>query len=386
MSIPLKYSLRSLWVRRIGAAMTVLGIGLTVAIVVTMMALVSGLDATFIETGEENQLIVIRKGSQNEVSSYFDRDLFQTVRFLPGVARTEEGEPMAAGELLVVINHRRITGEFSNINLRGVSERSRSLRPQLTITEGRFFRPGVREIVVSRSLSRRFENLALGSRIRIARSDWTVVGIFEAGGTAYDAEIWAAYSEVALDWDRPFYSSILLRARDIRAASGIQRRIAADKRIQLQAIDEKEYFRGQTIASIGIKALGAFVAVVMGVGSCFAAMNMMYGAVMSRAPEIGTLRVLGFRRRSILASFMVESTVLGVAGGVVGCLMALPVHGISTGTVNLSAFSEILFNFRITPQILLWGMTYAAGVGLLGGFFPARRAARIVLLEALRQQ
>lgn len=385
MKIPLRYNLRSLWVRRVGTLMTALGIGLTVAIVITMMALVNGLDATFVETGHESQLIVLRKGSFTETNSYLNRDLFEIVRFLPGVARNSADEPLAAGEITVVINHPRLTGESSNVLVRGTSEMGFALRPEVEIVQGRKFQKGLRELVASRSLAERFRDMQLGKEIQIARSRWKIVGIFDAGGTAYDSELWGDYDEIAGDWDRPIYSSILLRAEDGESLQRIRERVEDDNRIQLEGIEQKRYFEQQTVTSLGIKGLGFFIALVMGIGSAFAAMNMMYGAVMSRSQEIATLRALGFRRRSVLASFLAESFVLSLLGGILGCLMALPLHGISTGTANWMTFSEVLFNFRITPGILLWGVLFAVMVGSLGGFLPAVRAARIRLIDVLRQ-
>jgi putative ABC transport system permease protein len=384
MKIPLKYNIGSLWVRRVGTLMTALGIGLTVAVVVTMMALVNGLDSTFVETGHENHLVIIRDGSLNEINSYFNRDLLGTIRLLPGLRLDSNNEPMASGEILVVISHPRITGESSNVMVRGVQPMGLRLRPEAKLVQGEWFRRGLREIVVSEPLSRRFRDMRLGDTFHMSRSDWKVVGVFNAGGTAYDSEVWTDAEDVAQDWDRPVFSSLLVEAVDAATAKDITHRIADDRRIHLQAVSQKEYFRGQTVSSIGIKALGVFIAVIMGIGSCFAAMNMMYAAVMSRIKEVGTLRALGFSSWSIWSSFLVESTLLALLGGILGCLMALPLHGLSTGTANFATFTEILFNFRITPQILLQGMIFAAIVGILGGGLPARRAARIKLIDALR--
>jgi putative ABC transport system permease protein len=384
MRIPLKYNLRSLLVRWVSTLMTAIGIGLTVAIFIIMMALVNGLDSTFVQTGHDHHFIIIRQGSQNEVNSYFDRNLFDTVRLLDGIAQDESGQPLAAGEIAVIINHPRLTGEPSNVMVRGTSEVGFALRPEVQLTSGRKFRRGLRELIVSESLSRRFQDFQLGGTIHIGRSDWKVVGLFRAAGTAYDSEAWADYEDVAQEWDRPIYSAIVVKAADGNAAAELKKRVEDDRRIHLQAIDQKTYFKEQTVSSIGLKALGVFIAVIMGVGSCFAAMNMMYAAVMGRMKEVGTLRALGFPRRSILTSFLVESIILAVGGGLLGCLMALPLHGMSTGTANFMTFSEILFNFRITPDILLKGLLFSAVVGLLGGILPARRAARIRLVEVLR--
>ncbi len=365
--------------------MTVFGIGFTVSIVITMMALVKGLESTFVETGHENHLIVVRQGSVNEINSYFVREMLQNIRFLPGITKGAGGEPLVCGETVVIINHPRIGGKTSNLLVRGTSEIGFLLRPEVRIVEGRTFRHGLREIIASLALSRRFENLALGSTIHFARSDWKVVGIFDAGGTTYDSEVWADYSEISEEWERPIYSSLLLQADSPAAAAEITKRIADDRRINLQAVPQRKYYADQTSSSIGIRALGFLIAIVMGIGASFAAMNMMYGAVMSRSREVGTLRALGFRSRSILASFLLESVILGLLGGALGCLMALPMHGISTGTANFQTFSEVLFNFRITPVILLRGLAFAALVGALGGYLPARRAARLRLVDLIRE-
>jgi putative ABC transport system permease protein len=382
--IPLRYNLGSLWARRTGTVMTVVGIGFTVVIFITMAALANGLESTFVETGQANQWIVIRQGSLNETNSYFGRDLFQVVRFLPGVARGPDEEPIAVGEIVVNVNHTRLDGEASNLILRGTSEKALTLHPEMVLVEGRMFRSGLREVVAGRSLSLRFQNLTVGSTVHFGRSDWTVVGLFDAGGSAYDSEVWADYGAVSLDWDRPIYSCILLRVENDAAGEEIRRRIADDRRINLQAIPQKKYFADQSSTSIGVKLLGNFIAVMMGIGACFAAMNMMYGSVMSRSREIATLRAIGFRRRNILTSFLFESVLLGLMGGILGSVLALPVHGISAATANFETFSEVLFHFKLTPGILLQGMIFAVAVGVVGGYLPARHAARVKLIEILR--
>jgi ABC-type antimicrobial peptide transport system permease subunit len=364
--------------------MTMAGIGLTVSIVITMMALVNGLESTFVDTGHPNNLLVIRKGSLNEINSFFNREILQTVRFLPGVAKGEDGEPLASGEILVIINHPRVGGETSNVIVRGISDRGFTLRPEVEMIAGRRIQPGLREVMVSESLSRRFQDMKLNDTIRFGSSGWTVVGIFNSGGTAYDSEMWADYNQVAQEWDRPIYSSILLTAESAAAAAQIQQRVGDDRNINMQAISQMEYFADQTSASVGIKTLGYFIGLVMGIGAAFAAMNMMYSSVMSRSKEVATLRAIGFRARHILASFLAEAVILGLAGGAIGCVLALPMHGISTGTSNFQTFSEVLFNFRITPALLGRAMLFAAVVGILGGFFPARRAARVKLIQVLR--
>jgi putative ABC transport system permease protein len=364
--------------------MTALGIGLTVAVLVVMMALVNGLDSTFVETGDENTLVIIRKGSQNEVNSYFNRELYKTVRLMEGVARNSEDEPLAVGEILVVINHDKLEGGASNLSFRGTSDLGFEMRSEVALIEGRRFRQGVREIVVSQSVSNRFDGMRIGDSLTIAQKDWQVVGVFDASGSAYSSEIWGSYEDIAMAWTRPIYNSILVKTEGPEATENLIEKVDADRRIQLQAIRQTEYFAQQTVSSMGVKALGFFIAIFMGVGSCFAAMNMMYGTILARFKEIGTLRALGFKRRSILASFLLESVLLAIIGGIIGCIIALPAHGISTGTTNFASFSEVLFNFRITPGILGKAVLFAGFVGVVGGFLPALRAARLKLVDVLR--
>ena len=385
MKIPFRYNLSSMWVRRVGTAMTIMGIGLTASIVVSMMAMVHGLEATLLETGHDDDLVVLHQGSPNEVYSFFTRDCFRIIRYLPGVQKGEGGEPLAVGELVVVMDQVRRSGAVGNVTIRGASDLSFSLRPEVTMVAGRRFRKGSREINVSRALSERFQSMELGDSIHFSRSDWNVVGIFDSGGTAYDSEVWADYGQVCDEWNWPICSSVLIRPENAAAARDITRRIASDQRMSLQVIPQKKLYADQTSSSAGIRALGYFVALMLGIGATFAAMNMMYGTLMSRSSEVATLRSLGFRGRNIIASLMMESVALGLAGGVLGCLFALPMHGIAASTVNLQTFNEILFNFRITPAIILGGLLYGAAVGAAGGYLPARRAAQIRLIDLMRE-
>ena len=377
--IPVKYNVRSLVVRRVGTAMTILGVALTVAVFVSVLALVHGLENTYADTGDPLNLITIREGSQAETNSYFNRDIKSIVETLDGVSTV-------SGEIIILINHPRVDGSDANVIVRGVPVEAVGLRPGMEIVEGRMFRPGVGEVIVSRSVSNRFESAALGDRIRIGRVDWDIVGIFDAGRTAYDSEIWGSYNEVSGEFERPIYSSLLIRAADETSIPGLQQRIADDRRLQLDVFREIEYFRAQTSTAIPIQIIGTFIAIIMAIGSSFAVMNTMYAATAYRTREIATLRLLGFRRRSIMASFFLESLILAIAGGVVGCLMALPVNGISTGTLNFASFSEVMFEFRITRDLLTQGMIFAAIMGIVGGILPARLAARLPIVRALRTE
>jgi putative ABC transport system permease protein len=295
-----------------------------------------------------------------------------------------DGVDRLAAEVVVLINSPRKGGETTNIMVRGVSENSLALRPQLKIVEGRMFRPGLREIVVSSSIANRFANAGLGDHLKIGRTTWNVVGIVDAARTAYESEAWADYNEIAQEFERPIYSSLLVRARDAGAIPSIRARIEEDRRVKLDVFGEKDYFAAQTSAALPIQILGYLVGLIMAVGSCFAVMNTMYAAISYRTREIATLRVLGFKRRNILLSFMMESVALSLLGGILGCLLALPVHGMSTGTANFNNFAEVLFQFRITPVVVAEGIAFALIMGVIGGLLPARSAARMTIVKALR--
>jgi len=386
MSIPLKYNFRSLLVRRVSTLMTVGSIALVVSIFIGVMALAGGLEAVLVASGDDRNVLVRRRGSDSELSSYFTRDAMQFLRYLPGVEKGHGGEPIASPEIVVLINLPKIDApQGANVTIRGVTSTGLSLRPQLRVVEGRLFKPGLREAVVSRNISRRFARTRTGDTISFGKAQWKIVGLFEAGNTAFDSEIWVDINQVANDFNRDQYSTVLLRATDPAAARQLIDRVESDRRYNLTAQPEVDYYREQTKSAAPIKLLGMFIAVVMGIGACFAAMNTMYAAVSNRTQEIATLRVLGFRPGRILLSFLTESLLLSLLGGALGCLLALPLHGLSTGTANWQTFSELTFAFRITPRLLGIGLAFAFLMGLFGGFLPARQASRQSPAAALRE-
>ena len=385
MAIPIKYNLRNLRVRWATTLLTASSILLTVLVFVALMALATGLQKSLSTTGQPLNLIIMREGSQSEGTSSVARDSLQVIKYLEGIAKDEKGEPWVSPELLVLINlPRRGQTQGSNVTIRGLGPNSASLRPQFKLLAGRYFRSGLREVIVSRRIAERFQDCALGDRLKFAKGYWTVVGVFDAGGTAYDSEIWADVNDLATDFDRDAYSTVMVRATDAGAVERLKNLIANDRRLHLKPVTEKEYYEGQTRFAAPIKALGLFIAVLMAVGACFAAMNTMYAAVARRTPEIGTLRVLGFSRGSILLSFLIESTLIAVVGGLPGCIVSLLFNGISTGTKNFATFSEVAFNFRVTPGLMLNGLIFAVLMGVLGGFFPAWRTAHENIVSALR--
>jgi putative ABC transport system permease protein len=378
--IPIRYNMRSIMVRRVGALMTIFGVALTVAVFVSILAMVQGLQSTLIATGDPLNLILIRDGSLSEVNSWFNREA-------KGIVETMDGVDAVSGEIIVLVNYPRITGETTNIMLRGVSEKSLALRPQLSLAEGRMFKPGLREMVVSRSISNRFKDARVGDSLKIGRTAWSVVGIIDAAQTAYDSEVWADYNDVAQEFDRPIYSSLFVRAKDAGAIASIRERVSQERRLELDVFGETEYFASQSGSTAGpLQFLGYLVGIIMAIGSCFAVMNTMYAATAYRTREIATLRVLGYKRHNIMLSFMLESLVLSILGGVLGCVLALSVNGISTGTINPNNFAEVAFQFRVTGLLMLQGVAFAVIMGVSGGLLPARLASRIPIVRALRTE
>jgi putative ABC transport system permease protein len=385
MAIPISYNLRNLIVRKTTTVMTALGIALTVAVLLAMMALIAGLRTTLSASGDPLQIVIMRKGSESELVSNFTRAQFQDLKFKQGIARNTNGDPMASLEVLTVINLASADNpDGMNINVRGLGPIGLAMRPGVKISAGRWFEPGKREVVVGKSIAARYPDAALGKRLTFGRGEWQIVGIMDAGESAANSEIFGDLNQVSSDLQRvEVLSSALVRATDSAAATALLNSINDDQRLNMNAVSEKEYYARQTQSAAPIEFLGVFVAIVMGVGSAFAAMNTMYAAVARRSREIGTLRVLGFSRVSILFSFFVESVLLATLGGILGCLLVFPLNGVTTGIG--SNFSELAFAFRVTPQIMATGIVFAAALGAFGGLFPAVNASRREILTALRQ-
>ena len=385
MRIPFKYNWRNLRVRWRSSLATMVGIALVVAVFVMVMALARGLRATYLSTGDARNLLVVRKGSMAESSSQVTFEEVRRVKYLDGIARNERGEPIASAEIIVLITMQRQSGGKAHVQVRGLGPMGKELRPGMRIPpgQGRMFEPGKRECIVSGNVARRFADCGLGRKFRSGKHTWEVVGVFDAQQTAYDSEIWVDADEAREAFNRSFYGSVVLRPSDPTAAAGLIQRIENDAQKQLRVLTETEYYREQTKTAAPIQAFGAALAAIMSIGAAFSAMNTMYAAVGARTREIGTLRVLGFRPSSIYFSFLLESVILAILGGVIGCILALPVHGMATGTFNWSTFAEVGFEFRITLGLLGAGMLFALTMGVLGGLLPARLAARQPVLNSL---
>jgi putative ABC transport system permease protein len=386
MAIPIRYNIRNLRLRKGATAMTALGIALTVTTAVFLMVLLAGLRHVFVSTGEPLNVLVLRTGSGAEVMGGFARGDIQTLKNLPGIARDSRGEPLVSGEQVVVIvlPRRDGTGEV-NVTVRGMTPTGFELRPTVRLAEGRWFSPGQREVVVSESIRKRFAESDIGDTIQFGKGPWKVVGVFDAGGSAHESEIWGDVNQMGFDFGREdAYSSALLRATDEAAADALKHRVSDDQRLRLDGMLEPEYYEEQTRSGAPIRFVGLLVAAIMAIGSCFAAMNTMYAAVAYRSREIATLRVLGFSRSSILASFVAEALVLALFGGLIGIVLVLPFHGMTTGTSNAVTFSEVVFNLRLTLPVVATAISFAVLMGLLGGLAPAWHAARQNIVAALR--
>ena len=388
MAIPLSYNVRNVRVRWQVTLLAIVGIALVVAVFAVLMSMSEGFKAALRSTGRPDNAIVVQRGSSSEMTSgvpLADRNMIMVDE---RVARDANGQPLASWEQVVVIGLPRIgDGQPANVTLRAVTPRAFEVRGGIRVVEGRSFTPGLDEVIVGRKLTKRIAGLAIGGDVKYQQKLFRIVGLFESEGAAFESEIWGDYDTFSAIFQRGGGSnSLVLRMKDPATIPELDRFVRAQPQMQLQALSERKYYEEQAgQLSKALSALANFVALVMGVGAVFGAINTMYAIVSARTREIGTLRALGFSRRSILTSFLIESVILAIIGGAIGCLLAFPMNGFSTGTGQTQSFSEIAFNFRITPGIVLVGMGFAVAMGILGGLLPALRGARMPITSALRE-
>jgi ABC-type lipoprotein release transport system permease subunit len=384
--IPFVYSLRNLTVRRTSTTLTALGIGAVAWVFIFTLALAGGFEAALRSTGSPKNAIVVRSGAQSELMSIVSREGASSISSQPEIARATDGAPFAASELVVIWNLERTSGKPTNVIVRGVSPHSLALRENTHLAAGRMFQPGLNEIVVGKLVSERFKHCGLNDKIKLAGRDWTVVGILDAHGTAYDSEIWGDVELFMPVFDRPVFQNVTLRLDDPSHFEALKKRLEADPRYSLAVHRENEFYAAQSGAMAGLlRTLGLFVTIIMALGAVFGALNTMYASVSARTKEIGTLLALGFSRGAVMLSVLSESVALCLIGGALGCLLALPVRSFTTGTMSFASFSELAFRFDVTPMMMLSGLVFAAFMGLVGGYFPARRAAMMPITEAVRQ-
>jgi putative ABC transport system permease protein len=387
--IPLKYSVRNLFARRLTSALTIGGVALVVFVFAGVMMMAYGLKHALVSSGSPDNVVVIRQSSGSEMSSFVTREQAGIIRTTPEIAIDTDGKPLVEGETVVIINKGR-RGEIhkmANITLRGIGPKSMAIRKNAKLTEGRMFETGKAELIAGKKSSQRFEGCGLGETIVIGNMPWTVVGIFEAQGSAIESEIWGDVNLVMPAVDRPTFSSMVFRMSDPKQFIPMRSRVTADPRMTIDMKPENVYYDEQTQATTTfIKVLGYAVSVIFSLGAVIGAMITMYGSVANRTKEIATMRALGFKRRSVLGVFLVEAIVIAIAGGIIGLVAASFLQIISISMINFNTFSEVAFNFSLSPSIILSVLIFALVMGILGGFLPAVRASRLKIIEALRAE
>ncbi|MGH7304978.1 MAG: ABC transporter permease [Candidatus Rokuibacteriota bacterium] len=388
MAIPVVYNVRSLRARWTSTVVAVLGIAGTVGVFVAMLSLARGFEATLTASGSTSNALVRRAGATSEMDSSVMLEQVRVVEDAPGVARGDLG-PLVSPEVVVIASFPlKGRGVEGNAQVRGVSLKALAVRPSVKIVAGRAFQPGLSELLVGRNVAASYEGLELGQTVRFGGGTWTVVGVFDSGGTAYDSELWCDFSVLRQVYQRPLnmFQSATARLTSPEALTGFKDALTSDPRVTVQIDREIDYYAKQSrqLTTL-ITVLGSIVAVVMGVGAVFGALNTMYSAVSERSREIATLRALGFGSTSVVVSFVVESLCIAFVGGLLGCVVVLPLNGLTTGTINWQTFSHLAFAFRVTPDLLAMGLAFALLMGLVGGVPPAVRAARAPIAFALRE-
>jgi putative ABC transport system permease protein len=386
MKLPLSYVFRNLWTRKLTTALTAGGMALVVFVFAAVLMLDAGLRKTLVGTGSWENAVLLRPASQTEIQSAVYRDQASLVETLPDVARGPGGEPLVSKETLVLIAiPKRGTDKPANLVVRGMPAMGVQLRPQARLVEGRMFRPGSSEVVVGRAIAEGFDGTGIGERLRFAGREWTIVGTFDAAKSGFDSEIWGDVDQMMQAFRRTAYSSVLVRLADAGAFEAFKARIAADQRLILEVKQEPAYYQDQSKSlSTFISYLGIALSVIFSIGAMIGAMITMYAAVANRSAEIGTLRALGFRRSSILAAFLVESLMLSLAGGVAGLALASFLQAFTITTMNWQSFSQLAFGFHLTPGIAASTLLFSLAMGLVGGFLPSVRAARLEIVDSLR--
>jgi putative ABC transport system permease protein len=397
-AIPIAYNIRNVIQRPVSTAATALGIAFVVAILVGALALAAGFQAAVVETGSPDRAIVLRVGADSEISSGIGVDQANIIRALPDVATAPDGRPLVSAELLVLTNLPRLgLNGSSNIPVRGISREGLAMRSQVHVVDGRLWTPGTDEVIVGQRIARRFANCKIGDQLRFGLRDFTVVGHFLADGSAFESEIWGDVTVLGPAFDREGFQSVTFQVRDParlrlpapaagkRQPSPLEKELEADPRLGVQVMSEREWYSSQSaLLATVIRVAGVFITLIMAAGAIFGAVNTMYAAVSTRTREIAVLLTLGFTPIAVMLSFMFESAVIALIGGALGCLLALPINGITTSTTNWASFSEVAFAIRVTPAAMLVGMIFSLMIGIVGGFFPALAAARQRLASSLR--
>lgn len=388
MAVPIVYNLRSMKVRWLTAVAAVLGIAGTVGVFIAMLALAHGFRATLVNSGSPENVLIRRAGSSAELDGSVALDQVQAIEDEPGVAHAD-GKPLASPEAVLIAGFNlKSTGTNANVQIRGVSPIVLKVRPSVKIVAGRFFEPGLAELVIGRNVPSTYEGLELGDTIPFGGETWKVVGVFDAGGSSFDSEVWADSRVLNQVYKRPenLYQSVTVRLTSAGAFNQFKDAVTADPKLTVQVDHEIEYYARQSqVLTTLITILGGVVVLIMGVGAVIGALNTMYAMVSERSREIATMRAIGFTRLSIVLSFVFEALLIAFVGGVIGCVSVLKLNGYTTGTMNMQTFSHVAFAFQITPMLLTVGILFALLMGIVGGIPPAVRAARRPIASALRE-
>ena len=387
MKIPFKYTFRNFKARKLTAVITVTGIALVVFVFAAALMMAYGVEQTLVSTGSPDNIKVLRESSQGEISSIIDGDTQNIIRALPHIAKGNDGNLLISSEPVVIINLVIKSGGMSNVTVRGVSQTVYQLRPQVKLIEGRLFNPSLRELIVGKAINSKFKGAQIGSKVKFAGDEWEIVGLFEAQGSGFESEMWGDSQQLLNAFNRgSSVSTLTLKLDDMSNYEEFKRAFETDKRLkEFETKTEQKYFEEQSEFLAGfIRVLGIFITVIFSFGATIGATITMYSAVANRTIEIGTMRSLGFSRRSILAAFLFESLLISVAGGIIGLIIASGLQFFSISTLNWNSFSDLTFSFALSPSIIISSLLFALFMGVLGGFLPSVRAARLNIVKALR--
>ncbi|MBP9211225.1 MAG: ABC transporter permease [Bacteroidetes bacterium] len=388
MSIPISYNIRNLWARRLTTALTVSGIALVVFVFASVLMLSQGVEDTLVATGSNDNVIILRKSSQSEMMSAVSRDQIGIISTFPEVGQTQEGKPFATSDVVTLINiNKKGSNDMGNVAVRGISSGAFALRPQVSLQEGRWFQPGMYEIVVGNKIHDQFVNMEVGQSVQIGSKLWTIVGVIDGGKTGFASEVWTDADIVMTEFNRgTTYSTYTFKLKDVNDFETIKTKLETEQRLQdLEVKREQEFYLEQSKFMAGfINGLGLFITVIFSFGAMIGAMITMYASVANRTVEIGTLRALGFRRTSILTAFLIEAVALSSIGGIIGLFLASFMEFVSFSTTNFGSFSELAFGFSLSGSVILWTVVFFLIMGIAGGFLPAVRASRMNIINALR--
>jgi putative ABC transport system permease protein len=382
----LSYSAKNSFARKLTSTLTVLGVALVVFVFCAVLMLSNGLKSTLVATGSDDNAIVIRRSAQTEIVSIVNRNMADIVKTDPGIAHLSDGKPLFTAEILVLINqNKRSNNEPSNVPVRGVSDMSLAIRPNVKIVQGRMWHPGTSEIIAGNKVAETFQGCGLGETVRFSQRDWTIVGIFESGNNGFESELWGDVDQLMAAFERPVFSSLTFKVDPSSDMNAIEERLKNDPRLTIDVMPEKEYYRlqSQTFSSF-VTILGMFISILFSAGAVVGAMITMYAAVANRTIEIGTLRALGFSRGHVLSAFLLEALIISIVGGLIGVGLAALLQLVEVSTTNWDTFAEIAFSFKMSPLIAGIALAFSVFMGIIGGFLPAVRASRLTIISALR--